>query len=264
MILLNRFTVLEEFYHLRLKYYIKRKERYLEIYQAELVRLDNQVRFILGVVEGEIIVCMRKKAELVAELRERGFTPIRRVKPVEPVVGAIEDEVAEGSKELGYSAETATEESLSDYDYLLFMAISSIYIEKVKELCANKDKVLNQIEDLKKQSEKSLWWKDLDELEKALDDKDKREAEEAAQSVFLRHVFLQDKDKREAQQPAATKKRAPAREGQKPITDEMVDASPDKKVRKTRPLEVTKMRSSSLNSIQEESVSAESVEQLNK
>ncbi|XP_074308414.1 DNA topoisomerase 2 [Silene latifolia] len=375
--------ILEEFYHLRLKYYIKRKERYLEIYQAELVRLDNQVRFILGVVEGEIIVCKRKKAELVAELRERGFTPIRRVKPVEPVVGATEDEVAESSEELGDSAETGTEESLSDYDYLLSMAISSLTIEKVKELCANKDKVLNQIEDLKKQSEKSLWWKDLDGLEKALDEKDKREAEEASANASIskdptkkptRNVkkvtkakpklettssvaavametenppqaakgkakavpkkapakkgkttvveseeededipdlrarlaayhldsspensavmetdappkqaaskdtldFVQEISDEEVaspkpvkkgrggktQQPAATKKRAPARKGQKPVTDEMVDASPDKKVRKTRPLEVTKMRSSSLNSIQEEPMSAESVEKV--
>ncbi|KAH9611986.1 hypothetical protein KSS87_007148 [Heliosperma pusillum] len=378
--------ILEKFYHLRLNYYIKRKERYLEIYQAELLRLDNQVRFILGVVEGEIIVCKRKKAELVAELRERGFTPIRRVKPVEPVVGATEDEVAESSEELGDGAETATEESLSDYDYLLSMSISSLTIEKVKELCANKDKVLNQIEDLKKQSEKSLWWKDLEALEKALDDKDKREAEEASQNASIskdptkkptRNVKkvtkakpklettssiaavametenppqqakgkgkagpkkapakkgkntvvesdeedqdipdlrarlaayqldsspensavmetdappkqaagknsadfvedISDDDEEVAspkpgkkgrgvktKQPAATKKRAPVRKGQKQITDEMVDASPDKKVRKTRPLEVTKMRaSSSMNSIQEESGSAESVEQV--
>ncbi|KAK9683011.1 hypothetical protein RND81_10G112500 [Saponaria officinalis] len=175
--------ILETFYHLRLKYYIKRKERYLEIYQAELLRLDNQVRFILGVVEGEIIVCKRKKAELVAELRERGFTPISKAKPVEPVVGATEDDVAEGSEEISANAESAIGAALSDFDYLLSMAISNLTIEKVKELCDNKDKVLSQIEELKKQSEKSLWWKDLDELQKALDEKDKREAEEASENA---------------------------------------------------------------------------------
>ncbi|KAL9226457.1 hypothetical protein vseg_002268 [Gypsophila vaccaria] len=175
--------ILEKFYPLRLKYYSKRKARYLEIYQAELEKLDNQVRFILGVVEGEIIVCKRKKAELVAELRKRGFTPMAEVKSVESVVGEPEDEVAaEGSEEIRDTAESATG-ALTDFNYLLSMAISSLTIEKVKELCDKKDKLFSQMEELRNQSEKSLWWKDLDDLEKALDEKDKREAEEASENA---------------------------------------------------------------------------------
>lgn len=174
--------ILEKFFHLRLQCYKKRKEKYLEIYQSELVKLDNQVRFILGVVEGEIVVCKRKKAELVNELREKGFTPIPKNKPVDSAVGANEEN--EGSEDTEQQEENLEIHThLSDYDYLLSMAIGSLTIEKVKELCANRDRLLMQIEDLKKQTEKSLWLKDLDALLKALDEKDKKEEEEAKEQT---------------------------------------------------------------------------------
>ncbi|XP_010695093.2 DNA topoisomerase 2 isoform X1 [Beta vulgaris subsp. vulgaris] len=174
--------ILEKFYHMRLAYYTKRKETFLEIYRAEMVKLDNQVRFILGVVEGDIVVCKRKKAEIVNELREKGFNPMPKQKPVEAaVVGAEDDEETESTEGQQDTPENpaSTAPQLSDYDYLLSMSIGSLTIEKVKELCANRDKVLEQIEQLKKETERSLWWRDLDVLQKELDDKDKREEDEA-------------------------------------------------------------------------------------
>jgi len=145
----------------------------LEIYESELLKLDNQVRFILGVVEGEIVVCKRRKAELVNELREKGFKPIpRNAKSADPAVVGVNDD-SEGTEieEQGDSAESNASVSgqLNDYDYLLLMAIGSLTIEKVEELHGNRDKVLMQIEELKKETEQSLWWKDLDALEKALE-----------------------------------------------------------------------------------------------
>lgn len=137
----------------------------MEIYKAELVKLDNQVRFILGVVEGEIVVCKRKKAELVNELRERGFIPIHKKKPVESPEDSEETENTEDHAENLASTET----HLSDFDYLLSMTIGNLTHEKVKDLCANKDRVIKQIEQLTNETERSLWLKDLDALEKALD-----------------------------------------------------------------------------------------------
>ncbi|CAI7749967.1 unnamed protein product, partial [Closterium sp. NIES-54] len=61
--------IIEEFYHIRLEYYRKRKDIQLEQLRNELIKLDNRVRFILAVVRGEIIVSNRKKAELLAELK---------------------------------------------------------------------------------------------------------------------------------------------------------------------------------------------------
>ncbi|XP_058071394.1 DNA topoisomerase 2-like isoform X2 [Magnolia sinica] len=61
--------VLEEFFHLRLEFYVKRKKVMLDNLEIKLLRLSNKVRFIIGVVEGEIIVSNRKRADLVLELQ---------------------------------------------------------------------------------------------------------------------------------------------------------------------------------------------------
>lgn len=70
----------------------------LENLQYELLKVDNKVRFILGVVRGEIIVNNRKRADLLADLKERGFTPFpKKAKSSDPpVVGA--DNVPEGEE----------------------------------------------------------------------------------------------------------------------------------------------------------------------
>ena len=58
---------------------------------------------------------------------------------------------------------------ISDYEYLLAMAIGSLTIEKVQELCAERDKVNKEVDDLRKETPKSFWRTDLDALEGQLD-----------------------------------------------------------------------------------------------
>lgn len=66
------------------------QEVQLETLQYELLKVDNKVRFILGVVKGEIIVNNRKREDLLADLKSRGFTPFpKKSKSLDPpVVGA--------------------------------------------------------------------------------------------------------------------------------------------------------------------------------
>ncbi|KAH7527912.1 hypothetical protein FEM48_Zijuj05G0016600 [Ziziphus jujuba var. spinosa] len=63
--------ILEEFFHLRLEFYEKRKQVLLDNLEMELLKLENKVRFILGVVNGEIIVSNRKRADLFLELQQK-------------------------------------------------------------------------------------------------------------------------------------------------------------------------------------------------
>ncbi len=65
--------IIEDFYALRLSYYGKRKDYMVERLGSELERLENKVRFILAVVNGELKVSNRKKADLIADLEKRGF-----------------------------------------------------------------------------------------------------------------------------------------------------------------------------------------------
>ena len=64
--------------------------------ELELLKLDNKVRFILGVVRGEIIVNNRKKAYLFLELHQKGSAPFpNKSKTNEIVVAGATDDTEE-------------------------------------------------------------------------------------------------------------------------------------------------------------------------
>uniref|UniRef100_A0A7N0TUR6 DNA topoisomerase 2 n=1 Tax=Kalanchoe fedtschenkoi TaxID=63787 RepID=A0A7N0TUR6_KALFE len=170
----NPEQILEDFYHLRLEFYENRKRVMLGNLESELLKLDNRVRFILNVVEGKIIVNNRKRAELFLELKQKGFTPFPKKKTIEDVI-ADENEDADSSED----TEVAKGVQAGDYEYLLSMAIGTLTLEKVQELCAERDKLNYEVNELRGSSPKSLWLKDLDALEKQLDEQDKKDAEEA-------------------------------------------------------------------------------------
>ncbi|RVW87704.1 DNA topoisomerase 2 [Vitis vinifera] len=167
--------ILEEFFHLRLEFYEKRKRVLLDNLELELLKLENKVRFILGVVRGEIIVSNRKRADLFHELHQKGFTPFpKKSKSVEiAVAGATDDteEAEENTDAVSKGGVRAT-----DYEYLLSMAIGTLTLEKVQELCADRDKLNKGVDDLKKATPKALWITDLDALERELDEQDKNDA----------------------------------------------------------------------------------------
>ena len=90
----------------------------LDNLEMELLKLENKVRFILGVVKGEIIVSNRKRAELFLELRDKGFTPFpKKMKNADATVAGVTDdaeETEENSEIIGTKGVRA-----SDYEYLL-------------------------------------------------------------------------------------------------------------------------------------------------
>ncbi|KAI4363914.1 hypothetical protein MLD38_020075 [Melastoma candidum] len=160
--------ILEDFFHLRLEHYIKRKKVQLDKLEFDLLILDNKVRFILGVVRGEIIVNNRKRADLFMELKEKGFTPNgKKSKTDDVAVAGATDQVEETED----SSEALPSEDVkaSDYEYLLSMAIGTLTLEKVQQLCADKEKLIGEVEELRKATPELLWLKDLQALEEQLD-----------------------------------------------------------------------------------------------
>ncbi|XP_064967328.1 DNA topoisomerase 2-like [Musa acuminata AAA Group] len=173
----NPEQILEEFFHMRYEFYEKRKKALLDNLELDLLKLDNKARFILGVVRGEIIVSNRKRADLFLELQQKGFTPMpKKKKGIDAVVaGAVEEEEdqEEESPEVGKGGVKA-----SDYEYLMCMPIGSLTLEKVQELCADKDRLEGEVDELRRTSAKSLWLKELDALEEELDKLERKDAED--------------------------------------------------------------------------------------
>ena len=61
--------VIREYFPRRLSLYSSRKDAMLEKMEKEHSKLSNQVRFILAVINGELVVSNRPKQELLSELK---------------------------------------------------------------------------------------------------------------------------------------------------------------------------------------------------
>ncbi|KZV36276.1 DNA topoisomerase 2 [Dorcoceras hygrometricum] len=166
--------ILEEFFHIRLDFYEKRKKALLANLENDLLKCENKYKFIRCVVEGSIIVSNRKRADLFRELKEKGFTPFPKKKSSADVFIAGSTDDAEDTGENSPGA-TGSGDSTSDYDYLLSMAIGTLTLEKLQELRAERDKLLQEVEELKSSTIKSLWLSDLDALEGKLDELEQSE-----------------------------------------------------------------------------------------
>ena len=79
----------------------------------DLIKMTNQARFIQEIVDGKLVVSKKRKADLVAELRQNGFKPIPK----------ISDAVKEGELAPVVENDEETEEDIESganaYDYLL-------------------------------------------------------------------------------------------------------------------------------------------------
>jgi len=121
-----------------------------------------QMRFILGVVKNEIKVSNRKKKEIEADLKQRGFDEMTKTKaggagPATPVEGD-EDAGEDG----GDAVDAAQSAGGKGYDYLLSMPIFSLTMEKVQALCAERDTKQEEVDTLRGTTAQEMWTADLD------------------------------------------------------------------------------------------------------
>ncbi|OSS53917.1 hypothetical protein B5807_01170 [Epicoccum nigrum] len=149
--------IIEEFFHVRLRYYEKRKAHQLDVLQKELTKMSNQAKFIKMIIDGKLIVSKKKKAVLVQELKKLGFTPFPKVDDAKKN-GEVEDAQQDDEE----SGETETEVNANDYDYLLGMAIWSLTQERVEKLLRQIGDKEDEIDALIKLTPKDLWNIDLD------------------------------------------------------------------------------------------------------
>ncbi|GAB7337928.1 hypothetical protein MBLNU457_4312t1 [Dothideomycetes sp. NU457] len=151
--------IMEEFYHIRLDFYGKRKSYLLNEMNRELERLTNQARFVQMIIDNKLVVSKKKKSVLVAELQKLGFARFPKLADARKE-GEFEKVVEEGNEE----TEEDVEIGANDYDYLLGMAIWSLTQERVERLRKQIGDREEEIDTLTKKSPKDLWCEDLDDL----------------------------------------------------------------------------------------------------
>ncbi|KAK9243853.1 DNA topoisomerase [Lipomyces tetrasporus] len=152
--------ILKDFYYVRLDYYQRRKDHLGSVLTDHLDRLNSQARFVKLIIDKQLVVSNRKRADLVVELKKLKFPPISKAKKFGPL----------GEDESLPDAESDADESstmdLSSYDYLLGMPIWSLTRERYEKLLRERDAKEEELNVLLKKSAKDLWNHDLDEFEK--------------------------------------------------------------------------------------------------
>ncbi|TTY54605.1 DNA topoisomerase 2-alpha [Bagarius yarrelli] len=166
--------IIKDFFELRLKYYVLRKDWLLGMLGAESAKLSNQARFILEKISGSLVIENKPKKELIRMLQEMGYDS----DPVKAWKESQEKDVEEGADDEDEEKEKG-ETSGPDYNYLLSMPMWFLTKEKKDELCRQRDEKMNELSVLKRKSPSDLWKEDLaaftEELERV------EQAERAAQ-----------------------------------------------------------------------------------
>ena len=121
----NPEQIMREFYELRLEHYAKRKDYMVGELERQLSVLDNKCRFIKEVIAGTLKLNNRKKADIVEDLKKKGYAPMVKEAKKKGAGDADEDGAAEDEhKAPGITA----------YDYLLNMPLMSLTLERVNTL----------------------------------------------------------------------------------------------------------------------------------
>eukprot|EP00899_Mesostigma_viride_P024673 jgi/Mesvir1/5390/Mv15465-RA.1 len=162
--------IIREFYDMRLPLYEARKADQVAHIEANLVRLNNKARFVLMVVKGELVISNRKKADLLADLAARGFAPLTGpAKAGASKAAASPEETTEEDSEEGEEGAAGPVTAVAakkggGYDYLLSMPLWSLTLEKVQELCRERDELEKELVALQATVPSTLWEQDLNAL----------------------------------------------------------------------------------------------------
>ncbi len=129
-------SILREYYTKRVEMYEERRKYQLKQLKYELDMISNKVKFILMVVNDELIVNKRKRAELEEELEENEFEKM-------------------GNNE--------------SYDYLLGMPIYQLTHEKIEELKKQEKEKNAEYKSLNEMTAEDIWKYELIELKSSLE-----------------------------------------------------------------------------------------------
>ncbi|KAL7740436.1 hypothetical protein ACLKA6_013229 [Drosophila palustris] len=182
--------ILEEFYKLRLEYYVRRRDYLLGQLTAQADRLSDQARFILEKCEKTLVIENKQRKLMIEELVKRGYRPDpvkewqRRIK-MEDAEANDEEEEEEQQVASTTSAKPKKEvdpekafQKLTDvkkFDYLLGMSMWMLTEERKNELLKQRDNKLEELDNIQKMTPQHLWMNDLDALSQKLDEVEEKE-----------------------------------------------------------------------------------------
>lgn len=152
--------ILDSFFDFRYPLYQVRKEHMIAKLEKETKRLSNMARFILAVVNEELIISNRPRKAIMKDLVDMGydtFYPEKAKTISSNQVISLEEE--EGLNE---QFDEQTKDLSRGYNYLLSLKIWSLTKEMVDKLQRELEECKEKLEILKNTSTKTMWENDLD------------------------------------------------------------------------------------------------------
>eukprot|EP00466_Bigelowiella_natans_P005266 jgi/Bigna1/57499/fgenesh1_pm.16_\ len=183
--------ILREFYDLRLSFYGKRKEYLLNKLSDIVEKLQNKVRFVKAVIDGDVVIQRKKKNDILEQLIEQGYRAFNKSEK-----RGIASEVEEDDHD-----DNDVKDASGGYDYLLGMKLWSLTYEKIEQLEAELREKGEELDILERTPVKQLWINDIDDFLDTLGEHEAREKE-----IEAKDSKLQYKSKKRV--PAKSKKTA--------------------------------------------------------
>jgi DNA topoisomerase-2 len=145
--------ILKEFYKLRIEFYQKRYEMLLKDYKEEADLINIKAKFVKDVIEGRVIIFEPEKKKSYSKAHiSLQLEKLKYPKMLGKRLIKLEDLTDE-------------EEETADYDYLLGMKIYSLTKERVEELMAEMNAIMDKYNTLKEKTSFDLWEEDIKEFE---------------------------------------------------------------------------------------------------
>jgi DNA topoisomerase-2 len=147
--------IIKEWVETRILKYFERKNYQLKNLEKEAKILNNKMRFILDVIDGNIKIMNKKLTEVTLRLIELKYTPI--TDEVEETESTERDEPSENID---------IEINHKHYNYLLKMPISQLTYDRKVILEKEYNELDEKLRNLRNTNIEDLWLSDLTELEK--------------------------------------------------------------------------------------------------
>jgi len=131
--------ILDEFIEVRLHTYMERKAYQIKQLEHDLIILSNRARYILALLDGELDLRKKTKADIYRILTTMGF-----------------DSMIHVDSEEGVDSETTV-----SYEYLLKMRMDSVSKEKADKIIMERTLAIQQLSELKETTVQTMWSRDL-------------------------------------------------------------------------------------------------------
>ena len=162
--------IVDMFFEFRLPLYQKRKDLLIATLEKETRRLRNMTRFILAVVNGELVVNNRPRKDILRDLVQQGYDTFYassrpEALPEDTPATVTEEFIPQADEEdtsSGLSFDEKTTDLSKGYNYLLSMKLWKLTreeVENLKKQLASKEK---ELEVLQATTVKQMWESDLD------------------------------------------------------------------------------------------------------